>query len=124
MHCGKFQYCIASAFILIVIFGVSQSAESEECVNREINHLLQYIENAGCTFIRNNKAYEGAEARAHIQKKYDYFKARIKTTEDFIKYAATKSSMCGNPYKVRCKGLEISCAEWLTFELERFRSGH
>jgi hypothetical protein len=110
------------ALILLVILVVSHRAESEEGVNREINHLLQYIENAGCTFIRNHKAYDAAEARAHIQKKYDYFKARIKTTEDFITYAATKSTMSGKPYKVRCKGREIFCAEWLNVELAKFRS--
>jgi hypothetical protein len=118
MHCRKFQYCI----ILFVILVVFQHAECEEPVNREIHHLLQYIENAGCSFIRNNKAYEGAEARAHIQKKYDYFKARIKTTDDFITLAATKSSMSGKPYKVRCNDREISCAEWLNAELQMFRS--
>ena len=122
MHNRKFQFCIAMALILFVVLVVSQRAESEEIVNREINHLLQYVENAGCTFIRNGKAYNGAEARAHIQKKYDYFKDRIKTTEDFITHAATKSTMSGKPYMVRCSGREISCAEWLNVELERFRS--
>jgi hypothetical protein len=120
MRNRNFQFCMA--LILLVILVVSHRAESEEGVNREINHLLQYIENAGCTFIRNHKAYDGAEARAHIQKKYDYFKARIKTTEDFITYAATKSTMSGKPYKVRCKGREIFCAEWLNVELAKFRS--
>ena len=119
MHNLNFKF--STALILLIILVVSQSAESDEGVNREINHLLQYIENAGCAFIRNHKAYDGAQARAHIQKKYDYFKARIKTTEDFIKYAATKSSMSDKPYMVRCNGLEILCAEWLTVELEKFR---
>lgn len=110
------------ALILLVILVVSHRAESEEPVNREINHLLQYIENADCAFIRNGRVYDAVEARTHIQNKYDYFKARIKTTEDFIKYAATKSSMSGKPYKVRCNEREILCAEWLKVELEKFRS--
>ena len=119
MYYRNFKF--STALILLIILLVSQGAESEEGVNREINHLLQYLENAGCTFIRNHKAYDGAQARAHIQKKYDYFKVRIKTTEDFIKYAATKSTMSGKAYKVRCNGLEIPCAEWLTVELEKLR---
>ncbi len=112
----------STALILLVILVVSQRAESEEGLGQEINHLLLYIENSGCTFIRNGKAYDAAEARAHIQKKYDYFKGRIKTTENFVKYSATKSSMSGKPYKVRCNGREIFCADWLTVELEKFRS--
>ena len=118
MHKRNFHVCI----ILLFILAVFQHADSEEGVNHEINHLLQYIEDSDCTFIRNGKAYDTVEARAHIQKKYDYFKARIKTTEDFITHAATKSTMSGKPYKVRCNGLEIPCAEWLKVELERFRS--
>jgi len=108
--------------LLFVFLVVSHRAESGEGVDREINHLLQYIENSGCTFIRNGKAYDAAEARAHVQKKYDYSKVRIKTTEDFIKYAATKSSMSGKPYKVRFNDQEILCADWLNVELENFRS--
>ena len=113
MHYRNFKFCIV---FLLVILVVSQRSESEEGANQEINHLLQYIENSSCTFIRNGKAYNSAEARAHIQKKYDYFKVRVKTTEDFVKYAATKSSMSGKPYKVRCNGLEILCAEWLNVD--------
>ena len=119
MHYRNFQFCIILIFVVLVVF---QRAESDEGVNREINHLLRFIENSGCTFIRNGKAYDAVEARAHIQKKYDYFKARIKTTEDFIKHAATKSSMSGKLYEVRCIDREILCAEWLSVELERFRS--
>ena len=119
MRYRNFQFCIV---FLLVFLVVSHRAESEEGVNQEVNHLLQYIENSGCTFIRNGKAYDGAEARAHIQKKYDYFKSRIKTTEDFIKYAATKSSMSGKPYKVRFNGQEILCVDWLNVELEKFRN--
>ena len=120
MHKRNFHVCI----ILLFILAVYQHADSEEGVNREINHLLQYIEDSSCTFIRNGKAYDTVEARAHIQKKYDYFKGRIKTTEDFISYAATKSTLSSKRYKVRCNGLEIFCAEWLNAELERFRSRH
>ena len=119
MRYRNFQFCIV---FLLVFLVVSHRAESEEGVNQEVNHLLQYIENSGCTFIRNGKAYDAAEARAHIQKKYDYFKVRIKTTEDFIKYSATKSSMSGKPYKVSCNGREILCADWLNVELEKYRS--
>ena len=98
---------------LIVILVVAQHAQSEVAVNLEIDHLLEYIENAGCMFVRNNTAYDGTKARAHIQKKYDYFKDRIKTTEDFIMHDATKSTMSGKLYKVRCDGREMLCAEWL-----------
>ena len=88
----------------------------------EIEHLLQYIDTSDCSFIRNGKSHDSTDAGAHIRKKYDYVKGRIKTTEDFIRYAATKSSMSGRPYQVICNNEKMATAEWLTRELARFRS--
>ena len=88
----------------------------------EINHLLEYIDASDCTFIRNGKAHDGKEAGAHIRRKYGHIKNRVKTTEDFIQYAATKSSMSGQSYQVICSGKKMATAEWLTKELERFRN--
>ena len=59
----------------------------------EIEHLVRYVETAGCEFIRNGEAHPGAEARAHLTKKYASVKARIKTAEDFIRYIASRSSV-------------------------------
>lgn len=87
----------------------------------EIEHLLQYIDTSDCTFIRNGKSHDSKDAGMHIRKKYDHIKGRIKTTEDFIRYAATKSSMSGRPYQIICDGDKMATAEWLTRELDRFR---
>ena len=108
--------------LLFLVMTAALPAESEEIVSHEIVHLLQYIESSDCIFIRNGEEYSAAEARAHIQKKYDHFKNRVKTTEDFIKYAATKSSMSGVPYMVRCNGQEIRNTDWLSTELQKLRN--
>ena len=88
----------------------------------EIEHLMAYIGESLCQFIRNEKIYDAAEARAHIQKKYDYIRSRVKTTEDFIRYAASQSSMSGKPYQIRCGDETMLCADWLREELGRYRS--
>ena len=108
--------------LLFLVMTAALPAESEEIVSHEIVHLLQYIESSDCIFIRNGEEYSAAEARAHIQKKYDHFKYRVKTTEDFIKYAGTKSSMSGKPYMVRCNGQEIRNTDWLSTELQKLRN--
>lgn len=90
-------------------------------MDSEIDHLLQYIETSNCTFIRNGEIHNSQDAVEHIRKKYAYAKRRIKSAEDFIRYAATKSSMSGKPYQVICNGTEMPTAEWLTDELSRFR---
>jgi hypothetical protein len=89
--------------------------------DREIQHLLAYIAGAECRFIRNGKEYGPEEARKHIQKKYEYARNRIKTAEDFIQGVASKSSISGKPYKIRCKDQTMLCADWLGAELQRFR---
>jgi hypothetical protein len=108
------------AFLLIAAT-VLVHMESQADTDTEIKHIIEYIENSNCTFIRNGKEYNTKEALVHIQNKYKYTKRWIKSAEDFIKYTVTKSSMSGRPYKVRCDGLKILSAEWLSEELKRFR---
>lgn len=90
----------------------------------EIQHLKDYVGNSECIFIRNGTEYSSADALKHINLKHGAAGRRIKSTEDFIRLAATKSSISGKPYKVRCGGSEMPCADWLYDELFRYREEH
>lgn len=91
---------------------------------KEVAHLLQFVENSGCVIERNGTEHEAKEAVEHIQKKYDYFRDDIKNTEDFISYSASKSTMSGNFYTVKCRGVEnMRTQDWLLQELQSYRSG-
>jgi hypothetical protein len=118
---GLRTFYINSALLLFFSLTVFPS-ESANSVRAEIDHLLHYIKSSGCIFIRNDMEVTAAEARSHIQNKYNYSRDRVKTTEDFIKYAATKSSLSGKPYRVQCSGRETGTAEWLYTELQRLRN--
>jgi hypothetical protein len=90
----------------------------------EIEQLIEFVNSSSCQFNRNGSWYPASEAAAHIEKKYRYAldKDRVHSTEDFINYAATKSSITDKPYKVQCKGnQEINCAAWLTSQLSQIR---
>ena len=87
----------------------------------EIEHLLDFVAGSGCSFERNGTVYDSEEARAHIERKYDYLKKRIKTTEEFIRHAASRSSMSGRKYHATCNGRILTSEEWLTGELQRYR---
>ena len=65
--------------------------------------------------------YDAKEARSHIERKYNYIRKRISSTEQFIRYAATESSMSGRKYHAVCNGNTITSQEWLTRELKRYR---
>ena len=87
----------------------------------EIDHLLGFIAASPCAFLRNDVAYDGAQAVAHIKDKYEYYKSDIHSAEDFIRLAASKSMASGRPYLVRCDAVTTPAAEWLNRELAAFR---
>ena len=61
-----------------------------------IERLIQRIAKKGTMlFIRNDKEYDAAEAAKHLQAKFDHFKERIVTAEDFIELCATRSEVTG-----------------------------
>lgn len=94
-----------------------------EHLQAEIDHLIQTIQNSDCTFIRNGKAHSSREASEHILKKYDHFKDKIKTTEDFIDYSASKSLMSKRPYQIKCPGQDVvESRYWFLQELRRLRA--
>lgn len=105
---------------LLVLAGVTPGG-ANTATEQEIGHLLGFIEQSGCSFIRNGKTYSAAQAREHITKKYTYLKTRIKTAEQFIAYAASKSSVTGERYSVSCGGETLSSKSWLEAELKQYR---
>jgi hypothetical protein len=112
-------------FAALLTAGASSWAGAPSTEARaEIEHLLAFVVKSGCQFNRNNKWYASPEASAHLAKKEHYLEehGQIANAEDFIAKAATKSSMTGRPYTVRC-GSEpaIASDEWLMAELRRFR---
>lgn len=114
---NKYHAFLFALFLVLIPYGIQ--ADSEE----EIRHLIQHIRNSDCIFIRNGKGHNAVEAMKHLQRKYDYLKQRISAAEDFISTIASRSSMTGEPYRVRCSGREIPSAEWFTRELIRYRQG-
>lgn len=87
----------------------------------EVAHLLGFIEKSDCIFTRNGKNYDSLQARAHIEKKFEYLKKKIDSTEQFIRYSATKSSISGVEYEVSCGGVSLTSRQWLESELKRYR---
>lgn len=108
--------------LVLTLFLVwSQPAAGGADLHLEIEHLLDFVEQSGCSFIRNGKTYTPVQARQHITKKYTYLKKRIRTAEQFIAHAASKSSITGEHYSVRCAGEKLSSKAWLEAELKKYR---
>ena len=90
----------------------------------EINSLLQALQTSACQFNRNGSLYTAAEARDHMSRKVEYIENHggFKSTETFIELVATKSSMSGQAYQVRC-GQEpaMPSAQWMAQTLKNLR---
>jgi hypothetical protein len=87
-----------------------------------IQYLLDFVKTSECIFIRNNKEHTAAEAAAHMQRKYEHFNDKIKTPEDFIRLAATKSLMTGQLYYVRLEdGKKLTSEIWLLRALDAYQ---
>lgn len=116
----KRKMAVCSLTVAICLANFAQGEDTQE--QRSINHLLNFVETSQCTFVRNGVDHDSRNAADHIKKKYNYFKNKIHTADDFIALAATKSELSGRPYFVRCEqGKTILSADWLREELEAYR---
>jgi len=113
-HCKRISLCA----VLLLSFTLAQADSYEN----EINHLLLRIEKTKCLYIRNGTSYTGTEAVKHIKKKYNYFEDDIQSAEDFIRLSASKSTLSGSPYYIKCENKKkIKSALWLQNILNAYR---
>ena len=100
------------------------AAEPSAAAKTEVSTLLTRLAASGCTFQRNGSWYSAAEARAHLEKKYQYLldKQRLASADDFVALAATRSSISGKPYLVKCGAQEQPSAVWMGEQLKALRA--
>ena len=112
---------LASFLVMLPLLVAAQINPKAE---REITGLLQAVGKSGCQFIRAGTAYAADRAQEHLNKKYEHMAARamLASAEDFIVKAATRSSMTGEPYAMRCgEAPPQRCDEWLMVRLKVMR---
>lgn len=72
----------------------------------------------GAEFIRNGQEHTLDEAIAHMRSKWEWKKSDIKTADDFIRIAASKSSTSGQSYIIRMPdGTEMKTEDWFKKQL-------
>lgn len=110
---------------LSVLLCVSVAHGGEKGTAETVEHLLQMVRESDAAFIRNGKEHSAKDAAKHMKKKYEHFlkKKEIKTAEDFIRLAGTKSLLSGREYALKlADGREIKTAEWLRARLAEYRA--
>ena len=113
---------IVLPFSVILFFLPAYPVDAGQ-MEEEIEHLLNYVSNSKCVFVRNGDEHDSKEAVDHILRKYEYFKDDIRTTEAFIELCATRSTISDKEYYIKCGSKEnIRSKDWLMKELMMYRS--
>ena len=100
------------------------AAAADETMDREVQHLLQFVETSGCTFVRNGKDHDAADAADHLRLKYGRGGKYVNNADQFIERLASESSWTGKTYTVTCEGQTRPSGEWLQEELEAYRADY
>jgi hypothetical protein len=125
-HSRRNFLTLHGALLAAVLFPpLAQAATLPPAARDEIDSLLSRLAASGCQFRRNGTWYAAAEAQAHLRRKLDYLvdKGVVASTEQFIERAASRSSVSGEAYQVRCGGNPpLTSGTWLYAELKVLRS--
>ena len=111
--------------LLLTSLAASGDGPDQQSENLEstIQFLLKHVADSGLIFIRNSDRHDAVDAAEHMNNKYEYFRDKIKTPENFIQRCASKSLLSGKPYRVVLEnGEEVRTDEWLLRALTAYRS--
>lgn len=111
------------AALAALAFAAEAAAESPSQSESKaaIEFLLARVASSELEFVRNGKTYPGPEAVNHMRRKYEYYAERIRSPEEFIELAGTKSVISGKAYKIRDVDGEVPAADWLRDVLAEYR---
>ena len=102
----------------------ASNSQRNKTLEDTVDYLIATVAGSDLVFVRNDKEHTPTDAAEHMQRKYDHFRNKIKTPEDFIRLAASKSLISGKPYTIRFPDGEVRrCDAWLTGLLAERRTG-
>jgi len=110
--------------ILFVLANLAQASPLPPAARVEVTALLKVLADSDCEFYRNGSWYAGPKAASHLLRKLEYLedKDMLTDVDSFIELAASKSSMSGETYQVRCPGkAPLPSADWLNQRLDVLR---
>ena len=114
----------AFLFIVLLMAGAAFAQAPSDRASREIAQLFDALRQSDCQFLRNGSWHDAQQAGDHLQRKYDYLLKRnlVTSAESFIELAASRSSVSGKPYQVRCGDDDpVSSQDWFMAQLAQLR---
>lgn len=116
--------CHATFFAMLLTASQLFAASLAPVARDEIEGLLSRLASSDCKFKRNGSWHTAEVAQAHLHRKLDYLIDRdaVKSAEQFIERAASKSSKSGKAYEMQCgKGASVASGQWLRTQLRALR---
>lgn len=113
-----------SLILFIALVTGASATWAEDQTDREVQYLLSFVENSGCTFHRNGSDHDSPDAADHLRLKYSKGAKYAGSAEQFIDRLASESSWTGRDYSVTCDGVNEPSGEWLHRALNEYRSQH
>jgi hypothetical protein len=112
------------AITFLCLAGPAYSLDITPLEAQKIEYLIASVETLeNAQFIRNDTAYDGKAAAAHLRVKLGNAGSRVKSAEDFIRLCASVSSMSGRPYLIRyADGRELTADSYLRAKLREYAS--
>jgi hypothetical protein len=120
-----FWYAALALLAAILFAPLAHAASLSPAARLEIDTLLWKMQQSECAFNRNGTWYSADAAQAHLKRKLAYLVERdaVASAEQFIARAASKSSMSGERYQVRCGDHPpVPSRTWLEQELAKIRA--
>lgn len=114
-------HCAVLSLIFLSLLNGAIAADLPPQHETEIQHLLGFVENSGCTFIRNGSENSPQAAADHLRLKYNRGKRYVNTAEQFIDRLASESSWTGNKYTINCGAEVQESGVWLHQALTEYR---
>jgi len=108
------------------LISASAAAPLAPATRAEIDGLLARLEASGCEFYRNGSRHTAAETTPHLLGKLKYLEDRdaVQTAEQFIDLAASRSSVTGQAYLIKCgTAAPVESGAWLRSQLKAMRAG-
>lgn len=119
---ARFAPLVVAALLVAPVLTAAPLAAAQRS---EIDALMATMQSSACEFNRNDSWHNAAEAKAHLMRKLDYLEGKnaVHSTEQFIELGASKSSLSGQAYQVKCGGAApVDSKTWFTTQLKLIRS--
>jgi Family of unknown function (DUF5329) len=113
---------LVSVTTLMALSAVAAAPPPRE--QSRIDKLISFVESQkGMKFVRNGTEYECGDAAKFLRGKLESMGDDIKTAREFIERIASKSSMSGQPYRVKfADGKTMLASQFLGDELKRLEA--